>query len=592
MRCMLSPHRLALATLVALLACDGPTDNATQVPQPSAATVPAAPSVDAERLRAHVQFLASDAQEGRAPGSDADQRVQQYVEDAFKAAGLDPAFVDGYIQPFDVTDGVRPRQGAAVTFRVKGAAVPHAVVPFTTDGAVEATAIYVGHGIATAGKGTGDYKDLADRVEGKIVIALDGGPDDPHVAPASLRPQSKLIAARDHGAAGFVLWDPTGEGGYPNHGRADDLGLPAVFVGTGGNTALLAALRAKTLEGLRPGTHTRKHKLSVATPVERVKIATANVAGRLVGSGASDKILVLGAHMDHLGWGTSSSLSPGDRSIHNGADDNASGVAVVLELARELAARPVASRPHDILFMAFGAEEMGLLGSKYFVASLDPAVRARMIAMLNFDMVGRLAPEGLMVSGLGTAPQWPDLVEELRGDLKVRTTNDGYGPSDHGSFYEAKIPVLHFFTGPHEDYHRPSDDIDKIDFDGAARIASYAGRLAGRMLDEAMVPTYVEVARPTRRGGGFRVSLGTIPDYAAEVDGVALSGVRKGGAAEKAGLKKGDVITKLGEREIHNLDDYMASFATMHPGKVYPVIVQRDGKPVELEVTPDKPKNR
>jgi hypothetical protein len=213
--------------------------------------------------------------------------------------------------------------------------------------------------------------------------------------------------------------------------------------------------------------------------------------------------------------------------------------------------------------------------------------------MLNFDMVGRLGPEGLVVAGAGTSKAWPALIEGHRAGLTVRTTDDGYGPSDHGSFYEAQIPVLHFFTGPHEDYHRPSDDLEKINVQGAATVATLAADIVDAMQRDTMVPDYVEVARPaTPRGGGFRVSLGTIPDYGAKVDGVRLSGVRKDGAAEQAGMVKGDVITRMGEREIHNLDDYMAAFAEMKPDIAIPVTVMRDGKPVEVTLVPQAPKAR
>jgi len=588
---------LALVALAAL-AC-GPKPATA----PPVAPTPSAPQpIDADAIRGHVGFLADDAQQGRAPGGESDTRVQQYVTEQMKAANLQPAFGDTYLQPFEVTDGVRVGADQETLLDVSGIAVAHQIVPFSADttAPVVTRLVYVGHGIATEGKGTGDYAGLDKQVAGAIVVALVGGPDDPHINPASTRAATKAISARDHGAVGFVLWDPSGSG-YPNHGEAADLGLPAVYVGKAGSAALMTALRGKPKGGavaadpvaadLRRGTKSRKPG-TLQTPVERVRLTTANVGGRLPGSGKSDRVVVVGAHMDHLGFGTDSSLAPGEHAVHNGADDNASGVAAMLEICGRIAALDVAARPFDLVCLAFGAEEMGLLGSKHYVQSLPEAERGRIAAMLNFDMVGRLGPDGLVVAGAGTSKAWPGLIEAHRGALTVRTTDDGYGPSDHGSFYEAKIPVLHFFTGPHEDYHRPTDDIDKVNFDGAAQVATVATQMLATMQKDALVPDYVEVARPAgSRGGGFRVSLGTIPDYGAKVDGVRLSGVRKGGAAEQAGVAKGDVITRIGARDIHNLDDYMAAFAEMKPEVAIPIVVQRDGKPVELSLVPQAPKS-
>jgi Zn-dependent M28 family amino/carboxypeptidase len=297
--------------------------------------------------------------------------------------------------------------------------------------------------------------------------------------------------------------------------------------------------------------------------------------------------------MDHLGEGTSSSLAPGVEDVHNGADDNASGVAVILEMARVLAALPAAERPYTVCFVAFGAEEMGLLGSKHYVEHLPPALRGRMVAMLNFDMVGRLGSEqALVVAGMGTSSVWSELVEQARGEQEVRASDDGYGASDQTSFYEAGLPVLHFFTGTHSDYHKPSDDVDKINFAGAATVAGIALRVVHALATEGIEPDYIKVVRTAPSRGGFRVSLGTIPDYGAKVDGVRLTGVREGGAAAKAGLQKGDVIQKIGEREIHNLDDYMATFAVLEPGAEVDVAVLREGQTITVELVPDAPSRR
>lgn len=587
-----------LIPIVLALAC-GPKPSPTTAPTntPTQTTAPApvdAPAISVEAVRSHIAFLAADAQEGRAPGTAADARVQTYVEKAMIDAKLEPGLANGFRQSFEIVDGVRLYPGSETLLDVSGVLVPHAPVPFSADtkaaGPVVARLVYVGYGIPK-GKNGGDYKGLAKQVKGAIVVARAGGPDDPHLGEAERRAQSKAIAARDHGAVGFVLWDPSAEIPLPNHGEARDLGLPAVFVGKAGNEALVHALTGKPggdPAKLRPGTRSPKMG-TLQTPVERVQLATANLVGKLPGPAADAPIVVIGAHMDHLGFGTASSLAPGERAVHNGADDNASGVAVMLELCASLARLDPAARPFEVRCLAFGAEEMGLLGSKHYVESLAPAERERIAAMINFDMVGRLGPDGLVVDGAGTSKAWADLIATSKGDLAVRTGEGGYGPSDHSSFYEAEVPVLHMFTGAHEDYHKPSDDLAKINVDGAVAVARFSERLVQGMFARKLVPDYVAQTRPSPRGGGFRVSLGTIPDYAAKVDGVRLSGVREGGAAEKAGMRKGDVIQRLGAREVHNLDDYMAAFAEMKPEVAIAVVVERDGKPVELQMTPQAP---
>ncbi len=593
---------LALLCLLAL-SCD--TSRPTAPPQPpSAPPRQPVPALETSALQRHVGFLADDEQQGRAPGTDDDARVQTYIEDAFGAAGLQPAFGTTFRQTFEVTDGVRLiKDGISRLDGPKGA-IEHELLPFAkgtgATGPVEARLVFVGYGIVEQGGGAGDYAGIEEQVRDKIVVALHGGPsDNPHLPAGATRPQSKMISARDRGAVGFVLWDPTTRTPFPNHGSANDLQLPAVFVGAAGNRALQRALGVR-----KPGSEvvpdapgidrgaTSKKPFALQSDVERIRLQTANVAAFLEGDGSSEKVVVVGAHHDHLGLGTSSSLAPGEHAIHNGADDNASGVAAVLELCGAMAALPAAQRPYNLMCMTFAAEEMGLLGSKHFVENLDDRLRDNIVAMVNFDMVGRSQGGEVIVAGVGTASQWPELLQAHGAGLNVKTNPDGYGPSDHGSFYEAGIPVLHFFTGPHEDYHKPSDDIDKLDFETMTKITAMALGIVEQVVAESVEFDFAQTKRKAPAGGRrFRVSLGTIPDYAGGVDGVRLSGVRKGGPAATAGLQKGDIIQRMGEREIHNLDDYMAAFGELQPGAEIPVIVDRGGERVELQLTPAAPKN-
>ncbi|MFO7563163.1 MAG: M28 family peptidase [Enhygromyxa sp.] len=593
-------RRRSLALLVSLLlplgfACRAETPApvepervAIDIPQP-----PASPELAVAPIVATVEFLADDAQLGRAPGTEADARVQAWIAERMAAAGLEPYLDESFLQRFEVGDGVRLREGEQSRLvGPSGEAIAHAILPFghdTGEAPVKAKLVFVGHGIPGEGDDPGDF--AAAKLDGAIAVALVGSAD-PHVAPVKARPQSKLIAARDRGALGLVLWDPSSDAPPPNHGQYSELGIPAVFVGTAGSEDLRKALRLRGEAMPKPGDRSRV-ELELATPIEPVVLTTANVVGLLPGSAAvpERKRIIIGAHMDHLGLGTATSLAPGEQAVHNGADDNASGVAVLLALAEVFASVAAEHRPHDLLFVAFGAEEMGLLGSKHMIETMAEAERARVLAMLNFDMVGRLR-DSLIVNGTGTAEEWPELLETANGEprLQLEAVPDGWGPSDHASFYGEGVPVLHFFTGSHEDYHKPSDDLDKLNGAGAAAVGELAARVTLALMERCEPLTFVKVERPTQTRAAFRVSLGTMPDYGKTVDGLALAGVSEGGAAAAAGLQKGDVITKIGAREIHNIDDYMACFAELEPGVEVELEFEREGQRATTKLVPAAPR--
>lgn len=588
--------RRPLLALLLLLACKPAASTAPpREPQPAAVPAPADPwsgaHLDEPTLRAHLEYLADDARQGRAPGSAGDRDSAAHVQSTFTQLGLQPAFAASYTQPFTLTDGVRLLPNQTASLRLGAADLPIDLVPFSaaTTAPLTAPLVYLGHGIDEA---------IQKASKGAIVVVRAGAPDDPHLDPTRTRAQSKLIAARDHGALGFILWDPDSDLPFPNHGEANDLKLPALAVGKAGTPALLTAFGSKPAaakpgdlhHGLVPGKRA-KQKASLHTPIERIEITTQNIAAVLPGTGDGKRI-VIGAHVDHLGLGTGSSLAPGQSAVHNGADDNASGVATMLALAAALARVPAAARPYDLEFVAFGAEEMGLLGSKHYVGALTPEARARLVAMLNFDMVGRMQGDAVVISGVGTSSVWTPLLAKVAAPLQVRPSEDGFGASDQASFYAAGLPVLHFFSGTHTDYHKPSDDLDKINFPGAVAIGDLSLRVIAGLMHDRPTLDYLKVSAPTPRAGGFRVSLGTVPDYAAKVDGVQLADVRAGGPAAAAGMQPGDIITLLGTREIHNFDDYMACFGELKPGVAVPARVLRAGKPVDLQITPSAPQRR
>jgi hypothetical protein len=316
-----------------------------------------------------------------------------------------------------------------------------------------------------------------------------------------------------------------------------------------------------------------------------------NVVAVLEGEGpTAEETIVIGAHYDHWGRGGSGSAAPGSTEIHNGADDNASGVTALLEIAGELKA--CGKLPRRIVFVAFTGEEEGLIGSSRYVREpLFPLDKT--VAMLNLDMVGRLNEEKLIVYGTGTADTFDALAERLAkdGGFKLSKQPEGFGPSDHSSFYAKQIPVLHFFTGTHSDYHRPSDDVEKLNIPGMRRIAQAVTAAAISIATAPERPKYVEVkSNQFAGGGGDRPYFGSIPDFAQDQPGYALMGVTKGSPAEKAGLKAGDIIVQFGESKIGNLSDFDSALRKFKAGDKVTVLARRGNEEVKLEVVLDPPK--
>ena len=316
-----------------------------------------------------------------------------------------------------------------------------------------------------------------------------------------------------------------------------------------------------------------------------------NVIGMLPGKGLlAGQVVVVGAHYDHLGYGIAQfSLDPDSvQVIHNGADDNASGTAALLEIARLLTARDDANR-RTVVFVAFTAEELGTIGSQYY-AEHPVLPHDSTYAMLNFDMVGRLRGDSLVVIGAASAEQLQEIVEAVNADfgMTLAWQSDPWGRSDHSSFYAKQIPVVHFFTDLHEDYHRTTDDWDKINTAGIARIAGFAADLTTDLATRSVPLTYVDVPRPTppaAQAGRRRASLGTIPDMTDSPGGVRLSGVRAGTAADEAGLQAGDILIQIGEHEIKNLNDMQAALTSYQAGDTVLLVVLREGERIEANAT-------
>jgi Zn-dependent M28 family amino/carboxypeptidase len=332
--------------------------------------------------------------------------------------------------------------------------------------------------------------------------------------------------------------------------------------------------------------HTAADPHAPGSPVAGTPLATANVAGFVRGTDATlaDEAIVVGAHYDHLGLGGPGSLATGgEPAIHNGADDNASGVAGVIELAEWFAAHP---QPRTLVFAAFGAEELGNIGSSAWVED-PPWPLDRTIAMLNLDMVGRLR-ETLDVLGTGTSGAWSALLDSLATDPAapaIARVPDGFGPSDHASFYGQRIPVLAFFTGAHDDYHRPSDDLETIDPGGEVRVLELVAAVIQAAADGREIP-YAEAPVTLRRAMAFKVGLGVIPDYGYADGGLRLASVRPDGPAAAAGLQAGDVIVTLGGKAVGDVYAYTEILAGLEAGVAVEAVVRRGQETLEVSVTP------
>lgn len=423
---------------------------------------------------------------------------------------------------------------------------------------------------------------------------------DAYLATPEAEPKEKLTVAiakwkTQKEAAAKAVDDELMKFGYAGHGDEKPI-APAVHVTQAQMNAVLKSALKSSLTDLENeiDQDCKPHsqvvtgwKAKGVVSVTRVRSDVSNVIGVLEGTGPkAEETIVIGAHYDHVGRGGANSLSPGSTDVHNGADDNASGTVALLELARRLSSRPE-KLPRRLVFIAFTAEELGLLGSaKYVKEPIVPLEQT--IAMFNMDMVGRLQDDKLTVFGSGTSTRWEPELKQLneQAGFKLTFKPEGFGPSDHSSFYGKKIPVLHFFTNNHPDYHRPTDDWEKINVSGIERVLSMLEKLVVMTAENPERPDYIEVKQaPTAQRGGNRPYFGTIPDFGTEGEGYAISGAAPGSPAEKGGLKGGDRIIALGENKVTGLDDFDLALRKFKAGEEISVTVSRDGKPVVLKVT-------
>jgi hypothetical protein len=581
------------------------------------------------RLKADVSFLADDARAGRGTGSEGIAAAADYIAAIFRETGLKTApGADGYFQHFTVRGDLQVAQPTSLAFHLPNdtsfeASLGSEFTPLALGGGgtVERLpVVFAGYGItAKDTKLKFEYDDYQDvDVTGKAVLILRGAPqlekkDSAFAGKKNASYESfahKRSNAKAHGAAvALLVNDSAGLKGakdsllqFPDAGVSGS-GMPFLMTTRALADRLLAAAKQPLLEelerqmdaDLKPVSRPLEGcTLDAKVTMERGTLEAKNIIGVLDGAGPlSDQTVVIGAHYDHLGRSGFGSLAPGGNEIHNGADDNASGTAMVLEMARRLARRsdPL---PRRVVFIAFSGEERGLLGSRYYVKHpLNPL--AGTTFMINFDMVGRLNDRSeLTIFGAGTSPGLDDLTKALASSQGLVPklspgTQGAFFASDHASFYSKDIPVVFAYTGGHADYHRPTDDVEKINFRGMARVADFAELLVLDVTRRPERPKFVKL--PDSRLGAPRLArgneayLGTRQSYDGNLKGVKLEFVAEGGPAEKGRLKVGDTIVKFDGKPVESLDDFMAGVEKHKSGDGVEIVVQRDGQQMSLRVT-------
>ncbi len=605
---------ILLSVAVSAIALD--TLVATHGETPPASHRLAATAISTGQYMDHVRFLADPSMAGRGNGSPGLDDAANYLAAQFRLWGLRPAGDNGtYFQTFELT--TESRVGSASRLKLGNRElVPgddFESIRLSMAANVGGPLVFVGYGITAPEMHWDDYAGID--ASGKIVVAFRHEPqehdaDSPFngaefTAHASL--MNKAINARQHGAAGIVfILDPN------NHGIDEEAIAPTAANTATDNSGIAAAyarmepvlsyfdaagfdLRQMQREiDIRLESRSFEFTGSTAsltTDVLRIRKPVRNVLAAIDGSDPllQNEWVIAGAHYDHLGVDGEFSLArDGNGQIHHGADDNASGTAGILELAR-IAGSNRESFKRSVLLMAFAGEEVGLRGSSHFVA--EPTIDIEnAVAMLNLDMIGRLRDDHVYVSGIGTSPNFMETLETLNESvgLSMDYSDSGMGASDHMSFNIKKIPVLFFFSGLHGDYHKPSDTADKINADGARNVLMLAYQMLGRLANAIERPLYTEVSEPrpvTGSGGGYGPYFGSIPDFRDDLGGVLFADISPASPADDAGFRAGDLMVEFNGKQIQNLYDFTYALQAESPGNTVTIVVERDGERVSAEVT-------
>ena len=567
------------------------------------------PDIMPADIMKHIRFLADDDRAGRYPGTRQSRDVISYLINNLKTFGVQPGGNNGsYKQTFSLLDSVKLGKNNSLSVNKKPLNIEQDYVPlwFSGNATMSNDIVFAGYGfnLVTDSLVWNDYKDL--NVEGKWVMVMRHSPerDNPHsiYAPhADLH--KKMIEARDRGAAGILFVSQIEDttlipfkyiSGYSKSG------IPAIHLSNtvADNILKNAGTSRRTIQNkmnrlLKPVSfNIPTVTVSASVELKNIYSRAANVVGKIISRNHRyrDEYIIIGAHFDHLGFGGpgSGSLKPDTTAIHNGANDNASGVAGLLELAHKLQSnRQLLKR--SILLVGFDAEEKGLLGSKYFIE--NPTIdKMNIITMINMDMIGKMKDSTAMVGGTGTSPLFEPLLDSLSkiSNLNLEYDQAGYGPSDHASFYAEDIPVLFFFTGDYDGhYHLPEDDWGKINSSGEKQILEIIYKAVIELSRNEVRPSFTIAGpkkRPTQRRNQ-KVKLGIIPYYGGTIEGLKVDKLyNTNGAAAKAGIRPGDIIKSINRKPIKDIYEYMKRMEEIKPGQSVAIDIKRDGKIIMLTV--------
>ena len=556
----------------------------------------------------HIKYLSSDKLEGRSPGSQGSKKAIKYITKHWEAQGVLPAGTKKYEQPFSFINNVS--LGSRNILRIRNSKSRYKVkedfIPlgWSGNGNIDESVVFVGYGFDIDDSlSWNDYINV--NVNKKWVLMFLNGPDgnSPH-SPYGYHKKlyNKVITARDHGAGGILLLERTEKENKLQplvyRQSASSAGLPIIQITheiandiLKNNERKISDLRSIIDKKLSSISFELERRVSASVNLKFEKETATNIIGFIEGSDPilKNEYIVIGAHYDHLGYGghRSGSLNPDSLQIHNGADDNASGTAGVLELSHKLMMNK-RSLGRSIITICFDAEEKGLLGSKFYTQNPTKNLEQTTL-MINMDMIGRLDEKAVTVGGIGSAKDLSDIVENVQNkhSLKIEKNMSGmdFGRSDHASFYKENIPALFFFTGAHQDYHKPTDDWDKIDYQGEKDILNFLYDLIIQLsnIEQKLLFTEIIDKNPNNESPSFNVTFGVIPSYGSQKVGMEIDGIsRKGGPADKAGMKKGDVIIEINRKKVRNIYDYMARLADLKNGDKIIVKIIRDTEEMEL----------
>jgi len=527
-------------------------------------------------LRAHVSYLADDKLEGRRTGTAGEKLAMSYIAQQFQKIGLAPKGTDQYYQSFSVNEGKEMKEGTTLTITKsfsEGAAATKDLLlnkeffafPYSANGSISGTA-------------TTGLREIGSPWLMDIDVVLEDNANNPHFdLPGYIYEYSKT--AKSNGATALI-WYNAGKKedklSFNGKDKSPSVDIPVLYV----SNAIINGITKEDEEGVFSFNGTVELG-------EKIRSGS-NVIGWV--DNKATTTVIIGAHFDHLGYGEdgNSRYEKKEAAIHNGADDNASGTAALIELARVLKLSP--AKTNNYLFIAFSGEELGLYGSKYFTE--HPTIELSAVNyMINMDMVGRLndSTRTVTIGGFGTSPTWATLVNNQslsrnEKSLSIKIDSSGSGPSDHTSFYRKDIPVLFYFTGLHTDYHKPTDDADRINYKGMVQIVKHVRNVVEGANEKGKLAFLKTREAQTTTTARFSVSMGIMPDYTYSGNGVRADGVTEGRAAQKAGLKAGDIVLQIGDYRVSSMESYMQTLGRFKKGDKTTVVYQRGSEKFTVEI--------